>query len=293
MVFVRFNQQVRLLHATIRDEHKSYTATVMKWLVPVICGVVGLLVVLLLVIVVIWCCRRNAKTKEAEYLVANQEVAEIEIVKEDFFAENTLGTTAFVFEDGNNVKHGGENHSTEVKERRLPEDADEFSGNGKMVVVNGGGEETRTVSKYVSLYEHLHGKHRQPGMEKGAMMVKLVKRMKSLLMAEPTSPLFTRLSPHVVLLNGQGEIRLDLKHGQSVVGNEGGTVTGENELKQQQEEQRWQAPETDRKDKSEIDVVAASVFSLGLLLAEIDTGQVPFGEIDALNAHRALGTGSS
>ncbi|KAK2948205.1 hypothetical protein BLNAU_16824 [Blattamonas nauphoetae] len=276
---------------SLRDEHKSYTATVMKWLVPVICGVVGLLVLLLLVIVVIWCCRRNSKAKEAEYLVANQEVAEIEIVKEDFFAENTLGTTAFVFEDGNNVKHGGENHSTEVKEGQLPEDADEFSGNGKMVVVNGGGEETRTVSKYVSLYEHLHGKCKQPGMEKGAMMVELVKRMKSLLMAEPTSPLFTRLSPHVVLLNGQGEIRLDLKHGQSVVGKEVGTVTGENELKQQQEEQRWQAPETDRKDKSEIDVVAASVFSLGLLLAEIDTGQVPFGEIDALNAHRALGTG--
>ncbi|KAK2941024.1 hypothetical protein BLNAU_24067 [Blattamonas nauphoetae] len=97
------------------------------------------------------------------------------------------------------------------------------------------------------------------GNGEGAMMVKLVKKMKSLLMAEPTSGLFTHLSPHVVLLNGQGEMQLDLKHGQSVVGKEGGTVTGENELKQQQEEQRWQAPETDRKDKSEIDVVAASV----------------------------------
>ncbi|KAK2959241.1 hypothetical protein BLNAU_5799 [Blattamonas nauphoetae] len=51
------------------------------------------------------------------------------------------------------------------------------------------------------------------------------------------------------------------------------------------EEIRWQAPEVQSK-KTNVNVSQASVFSLGLVLWEIDTGQVPFREFDAMNAGR-------
>ncbi|KAK2944778.1 hypothetical protein BLNAU_20311 [Blattamonas nauphoetae] len=57
------------------------------------------------------------------------------------------------------------------------------------------------------------------------------------------------------------------------------------------ERQRWMAPEVaDR--KVDIDPSKAAVFSLGLLLWEMETGLVPFGEVDAVNAQRQLGTGT-
>ncbi|KAK2959572.1 putative large repetitive protein [Blattamonas nauphoetae] len=57
------------------------------------------------------------------------------------------------------------------------------------------------------------------------------------------------------------------------------------------EGQRWMAPEVANK-KVEIDTSKAAVFSLGLILWEMETGLVPFGEIDSANAQRQLGTGS-
>ncbi|KAK2946198.1 hypothetical protein BLNAU_18874 [Blattamonas nauphoetae] len=57
------------------------------------------------------------------------------------------------------------------------------------------------------------------------------------------------------------------------------------------EEQRWMSPEVADK-KGDIDPHKASVFSLGLILWEMETGLVPFGEVDAVNAQRQLGSGT-
>ncbi|KAK2951494.1 hypothetical protein BLNAU_13516 [Blattamonas nauphoetae] len=58
---------------------------------------------------------------------------------------------------------------------------------------------------------------------------------------------------------------------------------------------RWRAPEVvladGRSGVESVDGQKASVFSLGLVLWEIETGQVPFGELDAVNAQRQSGTG--
>ncbi|KAK2952650.1 hypothetical protein BLNAU_12299 [Blattamonas nauphoetae] len=64
--------------------------------------------------------------------------------------------------------------------------------------------------------------------------------------------------------------------------------------------QRWVAPELSEMEKSgeekaamtKEDLRAASVFSLGLVLFEMETGMVPFGEIDGISAQRQLGTGT-
>ncbi|KAK2955912.1 hypothetical protein BLNAU_9072 [Blattamonas nauphoetae] len=58
---------------------------------------------------------------------------------------------------------------------------------------------------------------------------------------------------------------------------------------------RWMAPELVNRDGTlkvdGVDLTKAAVFSLGLVLFSIETGQVPFGEIDALSAHRQLSSG--
>ncbi|KAK2948790.1 hypothetical protein BLNAU_16240 [Blattamonas nauphoetae] len=54
---------------------------------------------------------------------------------------------------------------------------------------------------------------------------------------------------------------------------------------------RWMAPEQGKRAENEIDVEKVLVFRLGLVLYEIETGLVPFGETDAVNAHRQLETG--
>ncbi|KAK2950924.1 hypothetical protein BLNAU_14114 [Blattamonas nauphoetae] len=53
---------------------------------------------------------------------------------------------------------------------------------------------------------------------------------------------------------------------------------------------RWQAPEEGKPDQP-FDTRHAAVFRLGLVLFEIETGCVPFGENDAVNAHRNLEIG--
>ncbi|KAK2953836.1 hypothetical protein BLNAU_11239 [Blattamonas nauphoetae] len=58
---------------------------------------------------------------------------------------------------------------------------------------------------------------------------------------------------------------------------------------------RWMAPELVNQDGTlkvdGVDLTKAAVFSPGLVLFSIETGQVPFGEIDALSAHRQLSSG--
>ncbi|KAK2944511.1 hypothetical protein BLNAU_20560 [Blattamonas nauphoetae] len=54
---------------------------------------------------------------------------------------------------------------------------------------------------------------------------------------------------------------------------------------------RWQAPEQEN-GREGYDACKAVVFRLGLVLWEIETGKVPFGEQDAVNASRQLYTGT-
>ncbi|KAK2940314.1 hypothetical protein BLNAU_24773 [Blattamonas nauphoetae] len=63
-----------------------------------------------------------------------------------------------------------------------------------------------------------------------------------------------------------------------------------NQTKREEEFDRWKAPEV-ANGEVKVDHQQAAVFSLGLLFWEIETGMVPFRELDAVNAQRQLGTG--
>ncbi|KAK2945221.1 hypothetical protein BLNAU_19861 [Blattamonas nauphoetae] len=62
--------------------------------------------------------------------------------------------------------------------------------------------------------------------------------------------------------------------------------------KEDQEDQRWQAPEQEGNTSiPSCDLEKVTVFRLGLVLWEMETGQVPFRETDGVNAGRQLRAG--
>ncbi|KAK2957894.1 hypothetical protein BLNAU_7070 [Blattamonas nauphoetae] len=283
-----------VLKKSLVDEKKAQGAAMMKWLLPLICGVVVLGLILVLVIVLLARRRRNEKKKKSEGLLTNQELNEEEIVKEDILPEHSLGTAAFVFEESDknlNLMKG------ETREQRDGKDiCDDNARSGPsfgedVLIRMNEGVQVSSAPKYVSLYEKLHGNGTSTMTEKQKIVFQIVTALKELAESQPAHAIFTRLSPHAILLNDKGEIRFDVHN--TMRGQEHfGKFTAEEASRRREDEQRWQAPETDEKHEGEVDGPAASVFSLGLLLAEVDTGQVPFGEVDGINAHRMAGTGT-
>ncbi|KAK2949896.1 hypothetical protein BLNAU_15199 [Blattamonas nauphoetae] len=282
-----------VLKKSLVDEKKAFGAAMMKWLLPLICGVVVLGLILVLVIVLLARRRRNEK-KKSEGLLTNQELNEEEIVKEDFLPEHSLGTAAFVFEES-----GKEQNVIQRETRKQREGKDICDDNvpsapsfeDELLVGANEGMQVSSAPKFVSLFEKLHGNRTSTMGEKQRIVFQLVSALNHLAESQPSHEVLTRLSPHVVLLNEKEEIRFDIHN--TMRGREHfGKFTAEEASRRREDEQRWLAPETDEKNEGEVDGPAASVFSLGLLLAEMDTGQVPFGEVDGINAHRMAGTGT-
>ncbi|KAK2942114.1 hypothetical protein BLNAU_22986 [Blattamonas nauphoetae] len=107
-----------------------------------------------------------------------------------------------------------------------------------------------------------------------------------------------KLNPHWILLGAEDQVFLKVRETGAVPPDKG---LGMNAL-ENDNLHRWIAPELGQNDHtftgstkeatSREDLRAASVFSLGLVLLEMETGIVPFGEIDGVNAQRQLGTGT-
>ncbi|KAK2949895.1 hypothetical protein BLNAU_15198 [Blattamonas nauphoetae] len=283
-----------VLKQSLVDVNKSKGAAMMKWLLPLICGVVGLGLIVVLVIVILICRRRKENVKMSEGLLTNQELHEEEIVKEDILPEHSVGTAGFVFEESDKDQNVMHEETLEQREGKdiCDDNMPSAQSFGEEMLVGMNGEiQVLSVPKYVSLFEKLHGNHPSTMAEKQRIVFQLVSALNHLAESQPSHEVLTRLSPHVVLLNEKEEIRFDVHN--TMLGREHfGKFTAEEASRRREDEQRWLAPETDEKNEGEVDGPAASVFSLGLLLAEMDTGQVPFGEVDGINAHRMAGTGT-
>ncbi|KAK2959438.1 hypothetical protein BLNAU_5487 [Blattamonas nauphoetae] len=112
----------------------------------------------------------------------------------------------------------------------------------------------------------------------------------------------TRLSPHWILLNRNDSVFIRVesenedKPGQDnpSLPNHTQPSVSRSGVKDGIEEIRWRSPEQGEKEgelKEGVEASKVMVFRLGLILWEIETGLVPFGELDAVNAHRNLAAG--
>ncbi|KAK2950840.1 hypothetical protein BLNAU_14258 [Blattamonas nauphoetae] len=170
------------------------------------------------------------------------------------------------------------------------------SGEFVEVLVCSGGFSVGRAESGRTLYRELHSggtlewDRRKVEREIVSGLVCVSERMKG-------ADVLTQLSSHWVLFDGNGRVCLRLRDGGDggIEGEEG--VVGEVGVRKREEGQRWMAPEMVGETLSSIrmcregDGVRASVFSLGLVLWEIETGLVPFWEHDAVNAQRQLGMG--
>ncbi|KAK2944873.1 hypothetical protein BLNAU_20216 [Blattamonas nauphoetae] len=148
-----------------------------------------------------------------------------------------------------------------------------------------------------TLYSALHVE-KALSLPKTEIRRQLVAGLERLLQHNPFSDALTQLSSHWILVDSSGSVCLKLDQNLNETDLTEQQIA--NRKKMREEDHRWSAPEQideeDRdqnKDEKEpqaeqYDPLKASVFRLGLVLWELETGLVPFGELDAVNASRQV-----
>ncbi|KAK2949807.1 hypothetical protein BLNAU_15289 [Blattamonas nauphoetae] len=276
----------------------------LPWMIPLIVSVV-LVVVCLVIVITIVLTRRRKKQKEALNQQPQEELLE-DTVKVEVDSVDGQKTTNEIIglpsdPDG---RYGlsrdldsltdAETKMTNQKETPManPVEAMECEGEFGEVVVD----------KVDTLFTRLHKGNGIGGVKKREIEQRILAGMTKMVENRTRSELALKLSPHWILLNASDQVFFQQKMEQAnqPQASEKPSVHSEqtdvSTAKKTDgiEGIRWRAPEQGEKEgelNGNVDLEKVSVFRLGLLLWEIETGQVPFGEIDAVNAHRQLASG--
>ncbi|KAK2961054.1 hypothetical protein BLNAU_3822 [Blattamonas nauphoetae] len=297
------------------DPKKSMTQqmkTLLSWLIPLIVSVCALLVVLIVVFVLL---RRRNKSQANHEEMADQDQIEDEAKIEVVEAANTNGIL-----ETEGMTHSAFKPSTD----RFPFSSDSQPGKSSKeaerrdcaeVMVCSGDFAISTARMNTTLFSVLHRERREIG--KRAVGMQIVNGLKQVVAIRGWSDVLTRLSSHWILIDTSGNVQLklqmtseDTEHEAALtrmqnphpLANLDGNMNQPAEMKPEAQMDksgmdglRWRAPEVvvaeGRSGECSVDGHKAAVFSLGLVLWEIETGQVPFGELDAVNAQRQSGTG--
>ncbi|KAK2944378.1 hypothetical protein BLNAU_20723 [Blattamonas nauphoetae] len=290
-----------------KDDKKTMspeTKKLLSWLIPL---VVCLLIALVLAIIVIVLLRRRQQKSAvpAENEMETQEPIEVEKVEE------------FGVDCSNGVIRTDDNHASSLnsnKENRPDNETGKHDPSqfGEVMACSGDFK-LSTARMDSTLYSMLHKEHRD--VWKRGVGVQIVNGLKQVVAHRPASDVLTRLSSHWILIDGSGNVQLKLQMTREEAEQEAAHAQMQNpqplanleqdmnqpaEMTQEAHTEksgmdglRWRAPEVVLAGGvvGQVDGSKASVFSLGLILWEIETGQVPFGELDAVNAQRQSGTG--
>ncbi|KAK2942039.1 hypothetical protein BLNAU_23053 [Blattamonas nauphoetae] len=302
--------------APTRDDKKALSAEMKKllsWLIPVVVCVCVAIIVIIVIIVLV--NRRRSKANIPKSEMEEQDPVEDEKAIECGGADSigVVGSEGSASSQVSQMNQDMNNNpSTQDQSRR-----EEVNFTEVMVCSGDFGVSTARMDQ--TLYSILHEEGRVIG--KRAVEIQVVNGLKEVVAHRGWSDVLTRLSSHWILLDSAGTVHLKLQmnsseaeqeaarqrhthqpfstdaekhHDEDKTQNENQTVnSGMN--KSGMDGLRWRAPEVvaaeGRSGVESVDGHKASVFSLGLVLWEIETGQVPFGELDAVNAQRQSGTG--
>ncbi|KAK2963929.1 hypothetical protein BLNAU_1006 [Blattamonas nauphoetae] len=143
-----------------------------------------------------------------------------------------------------------------------------------------------------TLYDRLHGTGKDTPLDRKKMRHDLVASLNQIYRLRPTALVFARLTPFWVFLDQFDNISVRMSDvGETELqGGTGQPGNSQNVKKVGDDGKRWEPPEQ-AECKAEVDTSKVTVFRLGLLLWEITTGQIPFGETDGVNAQRQVGIG--
>ncbi|KAK2947329.1 hypothetical protein BLNAU_17716 [Blattamonas nauphoetae] len=262
----------------------------MKWWIPLVVVLSCLLLALILVVVI--CHRCRSKSEETKTKLSNeldQQEMEVEKMEEDVVPRsNNLVVSSDQYSQASS-QQGSICNEQAIQPTIVPHNAIPIQN--RVEAMSCGGEmKTVVVNKMDTLYERLHTskmvfdrRHVEQMIVRGMMQ----------LMEKRHEETGLRLSSHWVLFDSQGEVCLKL--GNEKVDINEKLAAASTQLKVN-EDIRWQAPEQKRREdgeeEKEVNAGLASVFRLGLVLYEIETGLVPFGEMDEVIASRTLHSGT-
>ncbi|KAK2955439.1 hypothetical protein BLNAU_9667 [Blattamonas nauphoetae] len=271
----------------------------MKWWIPLLISLVCLL--LLIIVVVFICWRRRKQNKQRKNkTIKTEELDEDEAYRMEL--EQKMEETT----PQKSVDHLIDLTDTRLSTHNSDPTSTSTPIEHQYVEVLGESGEVGVVDwmKADTLFDVLHRPEKKRTIEKKELSRKIVKGLIRVLGEHPTSEISTRFSPLWVLLNknmvqlrlatipegqqeGEQEIPNDTQHkkeGELADSFFGGRLSA---VKSRTVEgQRWRAPELCRPLGEKIDVESALVFSLGLVLWEVWTGEVPWKEMDGANAGR-------
>ncbi|KAK2955641.1 hypothetical protein BLNAU_9331 [Blattamonas nauphoetae] len=275
----------------------------MKWWIPLLVSLVCLLILVVIGIIICW-RRRNQNNKKPENGTAMKAVDENEAAQMELEQkiEETIPENSF-------------DHLIKTKQTLNPKEDDKKPTSvtdpmkdHQLIEVLGESGDVGVVdwTNADTLFDVLHRPEKKRVIEKKVLSRKITKGLIRVCGDFKTSEITTRFSPHWVLVNGNiVQLRLatipeEPQEGEPTAQNEsqqakkeGGEQTDsffEGRLSAVKSEavegQRWRAPEVCRSIGEKIDVESALVFSLGMVLWEVWTEEVPWKEMDEANAGR-------
>ncbi|KAK2954880.1 hypothetical protein BLNAU_10210 [Blattamonas nauphoetae] len=283
---------------SVREVRSENAKKAMSWAIPVVVAVVALLIVIIVVIVIVWRRRQNKKEEGQEMADADQ--VEMDEKMEVIVADHQISTNP------NNSMINSQPNEALTKEGNVSSDVlvdivDEIEA-----VACGVGIEVVIVKKERTLYNRLHSEEKG-GIVKRSVQGQIVRGLKMLSKKDRNTPIFLSLTSHNIVFDSIG--RVCFKTSADIVQptlttlepqivpppgvefEDKATEERAHKKDEMSEAQRWLAPEVIEK-KENIDATRAAVFSLGLLLWEVETGQVPYGEQDGVNACRQIVAGT-
>ncbi|KAK2955437.1 hypothetical protein BLNAU_9665 [Blattamonas nauphoetae] len=276
------------------DDKKAMSPEMKKllsWLIPLIVSISFVLIVIIVILVLV--NRRRAKAINAKSEMEEQEPVELEKV-EDVGVDCSNGVIRAEGMSHSNFKPDNSLLPTEME----PQQSSKADVLGELVEVMkcSGDFAVSTVRMDTTLYSVIHTDKKEIG--KRSIGLQIVNGLKQVVAHRGQSDVLTQLSSHWILLDSAGNVHLKLDMN-STEAEQAALLTqkqrnahavGAEREKCGMNGLRWRAPEV-AAGSGQVDGQNASVFSLGLILWEIETGLVPYGEVDAIVAQKQSGTG--
>ncbi|KAK2958175.1 hypothetical protein BLNAU_6879 [Blattamonas nauphoetae] len=295
-----------IFQPTLKERQSQVLRESLPWLIPVIIVSVLLLIVVLVIIFVVLYRQRKKKEAAEHAPLSHQEMLDYDIkVNDEIVIDRTTnniigersdedGRYALMRDNEPPTLTTGAITGKVESGVFIPVHAIKCQEDFGVVVVNG----------VDTLYKRLHKDQVVLGSKKAEVQRRIVTGLMKIAENATLHNTAARISSHRIILDTLNNVYLAIEESAkltehasqhlqtSILGSQ--PRSAEAVVKDGIEEVRWRAPEQGEKEGemiSQIDTIKASVFRLGLVMWETETGLVPFSEIDALNAHRQLAAG--
>ncbi|KAK2961090.1 hypothetical protein BLNAU_3858 [Blattamonas nauphoetae] len=291
--YLAFGQTGKTDSFTFKLSQKQALAQAVRKTLPWLIPLVVILVVLLLLalFVVIFCIRRKTRNQQNTSEMSEQDTVQVEDEK-IVVLDDTQGNLHAI-DQIESVTQSSPDDTKHVKTNlpSLPIQEPHVEA-----IVCSEKMEKSLVREVDTLYNALHVNERKRLFAKRDFQKQLALGLKSIAGANKLTDVLTKMSSHWVMFDAQGNACLKCQESTQQIPlpqSSGGTQP----VTPSKDGHRWKAPEVAKAEEEKdfgrlIDGNKAAVFSLGLILWEIETGLVPFGELDAINAQRQIGTGT-